>query len=256
MSSRDVHSNREDRYGPKVFIHIPKTAGTFARSLIEQSEHEIGYAYGTGPYKMLDRMSEDELHSIRLKQYIFGHQFLHTYENYIPDVSDYSTIMRHPADRVISFYNHAQNFLLPPGASKMSLLKFLNSRFRPQLQDCQVRFLCGHPIAGRYPNVEDLDAAIANVRNGLVSVGIQELMASSLRHLPIFSCINVPSSKEKLNESNFGFRKESFTELELNRIREMVSLDFELYEYCVARLRSRQKLDEPKVALGNSGNVL
>jgi len=215
-----------------VFIHIPKTAGTYVRTLFENQHGDIGHLYPEPPWRALKELDRAECSDLVRRRYVFGHEFLCDLETVFPRTTRYASIMRNPVDRVISFYNHAHSHFEKTSKSRFSLLKFLDSRFSVQCSNYQVRHLSS--LKGRGPsNEEDLASAIENVRSGRVEVGIQERLRPSFSHVAMLRDSGIKRTPKKINTSLFGFARDSFTRFEIDEIRRRNTLDFKLYELCL-----------------------
>ncbi len=122
---------------PKIaFLHIPKTAGTSLRQIVEQQypPPECLSLYEEALYILGDSDKEVPRNffkeSISLAKVLYGHVPFGIHETL--DIScKYVTFLRHPLDLVVSLYNHAANDQGSPFYADiqagMSLLELLSS---------------------------------------------------------------------------------------------------------------------------------
>jgi len=96
--------NREDT--ALLFMHIPKTAGTSMRLLLEQffTKKQRVYLYGGEPpgitLEAFRDLPTDEKEHVRL---VYGH-FRFGVHEWLPQKARYVTMLRDPVDRVVSLY--------------------------------------------------------------------------------------------------------------------------------------------------------
>ena len=131
----------------QVFIHIPKTAGTMVRALVNSRKGDVACLYDYPSNVDLSSIDEDKQARIRQSSFVFGHQQYSSLRKSL-EGAEYSTILRNPVDRVISFYNHVhQHYNL--GGHRYSLLSFIETpQFQVQCNDYQTRFLCRSSVKG------------------------------------------------------------------------------------------------------------
>lgn len=218
-----------------VFIHIPKTAGTSLRQLIELEYKHVGYSYPTPPFQKISRLEREELQRLKENQAIIGHDTYLTFRDHLGDDCEYFAMLRNPVDRVISYYNHAQSYFPEFRERKVSLLRFLDIP-NWETSNLQVKYLCARP--GNDVSNSSVDEAIDRIESGKIAIGIQEHFRESIQRSTLFKNPRALQPLERRNQSKLGFDRHSFNESEVQRVREMNSLDFKLYSYCLKRFGS------------------
>lgn len=236
-------------YRNLIFLHIPKAAGTTLHTILEKHYPRASYySIVEEPKRHLQEFGErpqKERDKIRLLKGHFpygGHQHL-------VGPSTYVTLLRNPVDRVISHYYFVKrtprHYLYPRvTAENMDLAAYITSRLTEELDNGQVRLLCGvdRDIPWGACGREHLEQAKRNISEHFAVAGVLERFDESLalmghkldwQWVPHYENQNI--TKEK-NE-----RLEPFT---LDVIRKANELDLELYEWVSARLD--KELDDNK----------
>ncbi len=245
-----------------AFIHIPKTAGTKTRHNLNTDKYSFAFSYGETEIIDLDEdgnpfplnnsglirnMNRKAMAKFLRADVLYGHVTLRDYQKILPEDAQYYTVMRNPIDRVISYYNHAQSYHADFKSRKQSILKFISSTKEISDYNSQVLHLSGAPSNVEI-NTDHLSAAKLNVVSGRIIVGIQEFLEQSIELMPIFRPLKAaPTSKRNfipprqksnsksslVNQSIFGFSRESLTEYEVGEIARLNKLDIQLYNYCL-----------------------
>lgn len=171
-----------------LFVHVPKTAGTTLRVVMEQQyigqpifliQHDI-----QAERKRLAALGEQEKRHLRA---VYGHQAWGWHEHLANDQPHaYITMLRDPVERVLSLWAHCQlkEHYLGPSVKGMDLVAFLTSGVTQTPDNGMVRQLCGRDEFLQKPGRDmaiphggvtqaDLESAKANLRSCAV-VGIAE----------------------------------------------------------------------------------
>lgn len=235
-----------------IFIHVPKTGGTTLRSIVERHYN------GKELYRIYDRKSvfnnmDDFMRlSDEEKKYIkayTGH-FSFGLHEYLPGNARYFAMLRHPVNRVISYYHHEMTFHDNFKDRKVSLIKFINMR-NLQVDNLQTRYLSGIQAPFGGCSEEMLWTAISNIDQHFFSIGINERYDESLSVLATLMDW-AESGYVKENVSKGRPSEEFYSQMEINQIINHNRLDMFLYSYAQRKLdRQIRKLgNEVKLRLG------
>jgi hypothetical protein len=166
-----------------IFLHIPKTAGTSLRQLIEKEYpgNECLYLYYPSPYQaeVINHIHEKLPTAKVLYGHVpFGiHQLLGIQGKYI-------AFLRDPIKRVISFYNHNAREPLMSYYAKiqqgMSLLEMLTSEITPETNNHMVRIITCNDKVGILDDNDVLEQAIENIEKHFYFIGLVERLGESI----------------------------------------------------------------------------
>lgn len=229
------------KHFPLVFLHVPKTAGTTVRAIIErQYPPEALYTIYEGApmhHQMADfkQLPEDQKKKVR----VFAGHLSYGLHRSIPGKVKYFAMLREPVARVVSYYHHVMNHNVNFKTNRVSLLKFFQRQDR-QLDNHQTRILSGiHAPFGKC-NHEMLWTAIENIEQNFCLVGLTEMFDESLVLLG-----------REMNWKSFGYVRENisvnkpnaeyFSKTEISAIENRNRLDLVLYSY--ARRRLEQQIE-------------
>jgi hypothetical protein len=222
-----------------IFLHIPKTAGTTLRRIIDK-QYRPQEIYSTDPTPLqpsvsleaFKQLSTTERAHIRLLR---GHLpfGVHTF---VPGPSTYFTVLRDPVERVLSYYYFARRFsphtLRQHGNDPaMTLPRFVESRESIKTRNLQTRLLAG--IGRRRVSKKDDDEILAlakkNLQEAFTVVGLTERFDETLlllknafhwRHI-FYVKLNVtkrrPASHTTPPEIRQVIRADNQLDLELHR---------------------------------------
>jgi hypothetical protein len=231
-----------------LFLHIPKTGGSTVYKILERQ------------YSWAERLRLESPEIARFKtlsaaergryRLIHGHLYF-GFHRFIQGASTYITFLRHPVERVLSFYYYARStpdhYLHSQLANKrLDLKTAIAGELTPELRNGQIRQLAGEEWEDpqRVITRAALERAQANLTHFRVVGLLEEFDASLLLlrrafgwHLPFYIKENV--TKEKPDEIFLDPETRGLIE-EANR------LDLELYEY------ARNLFDEQCRAAGDS----
>ncbi len=214
-----------------IFTHIPKTAGyTMQMILHRQYLLKRGTIFDSGnisKIELLKTLPEDFRRKLVL---VKGHLYYGVHK-YIPQPVRYFTLLRSPLERTISLYNYLMaepntRFYKELNEKQYTLDKLFENGYILNIDNCQVRFLCGVDfIPFGEVNEQHLEMAINNLSKHYDAVGISEFFDESVL----------------LFAKKFGWRKPWYTRH--NEGRGGVKLS-ELSEKTLAKLKYYNRYDE------------
>lgn len=256
---------------PKIlFMHIPKTAGTSIRNMIEKnfSKDERLYIYEESRWKTpydIKKMDHDTKKNIKI---VYGH-FLFGIHKYFDEPTKYMTIIREPVDRILSAYYHFKTIpahkkimlkIFNWGANlPISLPKLLQQRHSKQLKNhyfvvnnklSVVEFVkCGrfgvdNTMVRRISNIpvgygkitqEIYETAIYNIENYFVDVLLMEDMKQSVARLA--SIIGSTDLSMRMDNVNKKRERTGLDGNTLSFLKETNKYDLMLYDYCYHRFK-------------------
>lgn len=196
-----------------VFTHIPKTGGVTTQKII-QRKHSFtkGRSFHSFNVKQLAVFSTLPAEQKRQIQLVTGHLHFGVHKE-LQRAPRYFTMLREPLARAISEYNFIcsykhHSFYKEMNERKYSLEDFIQSGKILNMDNCQVRYLCGvSGIPYGRVNEEHLELAINNLTNYYETIGITEFFDESLilfaRALnwksPFYTRQNVNKSDRKIS---------------------------------------------------------
>lgn len=232
------------------FLHVPKTAGTSLRSIIEGQFASVricptpeviqGYGGNYPPIRYILEIPQDEFDRYEL---VRGHYFYNMVERFSRTPLRV-TMLRKPKPRTISFLRHAMR---NPNLAETSINDLLaNENFvQKYLRDYQVKLLALEldnsdpekvPVDTNVPLVSGpkmLERAKA-VLDEFEFVGLAEHFDESVELMAARFGWTVPEAAPALNRSPRQLtEREELSDESLEIIREATQLDEELYEHAV-----------------------
>jgi len=166
-----------------IFLHIPKTAGTSLRNLIEQeySSSQCLPVYQPWPYQpaVLAEMKA----KLPAAKILYGHLLFGLHQQ-LNIEAQYVTFLRDPIERVISFFNH--NAYHPNSEyhkaiqNGLSLLKLLKSERAPQANNLMTRMLAPYQPNDLLDDERVFEQALENIDKHFCMVGLMEKFAESV----------------------------------------------------------------------------
>jgi len=227
------------RYATVFFLHLPKTGGTTMRRILDREyrnarRFEIGEDV-TGDIRAFRSLEWTDGNAPNLVQ---GHMS-YGLHRFVPGPATYVTLLRDPMRRALSDYHYVTSTPTHPiyeHVKDLSLVEYFESGITGQLSNGMVRLLSGAHLPDDIgvPSKEemerkDLELAQAHLEQGFAAVGVLERFDETLllfrRRLgwswPFYM---------KENVTRRSYRLEDIDERDLARIRELNTLDTELYE--------------------------
>ncbi|EIJ43412.1 nucleoside-diphosphate-sugar epimerase [Beggiatoa alba B18LD] len=168
------------------FIHLPKTAGTSLRAIVEQeySEDERVFIYDLSP-EALEIAKQKAQHA----KIIYGHItfWIHNTLGIAHEQTRYFTLLRDPIERVISLYSHYARHPDTPYHTMiqqgMSLYAFLEKQITFETNNHMTRTIVGYQEMGFLDNPHVLNLAIKRLHNRFGFVGLSDRFEESIQIL-------------------------------------------------------------------------
>lgn len=227
-----------------IFLHIPKAAGSTLRRIIEK-EYQRDSILSLNSSSLSDCANEiGNLTEVQIKElkFIQGH-IEYGLHKYLPRSCTYITMLRNPAQRVISHYyyvlrtpNHYLHETVT--ANKMSLEDYIRSQITTELNNGQTRLLSGaNKVHAGLCSSEDLQAAKKHLEENFAVVGLSEKFDESLLLLKQALNWRTPFYRSENITKNKQTTKNDLSSL-LKMIKEYNELDFELYRFAQERFET------------------
>ena len=216
-----------------LFTHIPKTAGTSFRHILDYNfkKEQILRCNGRKSFMFTNNIK------VYMGHLPYG---MHRYRPF--NKFDYITFFRDPVERTISHYffvlNNPKNFTheFHKNHSIEEVLNYKGSitNFGTLRNNLQTRFLYGFDALNmsKIDDLKLLNKAKENLKNNYKTFGIQEKFEESV--INICNTLKLKYNSELIqSKSKVTSRKEILSENTMNTIIEKNKLDIELYEYAV-----------------------
>lgn len=176
----------KNKVRPLVFTHIPKAAGNTINVLLQRNYlFKTGYFFNSLNVRMIDQFIELPEH-VRKKMIVIKGHLYYGVHKYCPMPVHYFTILREPLSRTMAEYNYIFTIPSHPNFKELqenqySLKQLLDNGLIKNMDNCQVRFLCGvNDIPFGAVSEEHLEMAIHNLENRYEQVGIMEAFEESV----------------------------------------------------------------------------
>ena len=229
-----------------VFIHIPKTAGTAFRAVIEHNVpvEKRAEVYRTGGVSLARAFWEQKA-IVSHAEIALGH-FEHRVHEFVDRECAYFTILRDPVQRVLSLYKFLKyDYQTHPlhrafNSGELTFEKWIDRRPRPAV-NVMTKMVSG--LASEYEafTPEMLPRAVQNL-HAMSAVGIQEdynasvdVICSTLGWTPVYGQRNRSSMS-----SDEVIEQDGITPEALEKVAFLNALDIELYNEGRSILDSRK----------------
>lgn len=223
-----------------MFMHIPKTAGTTLRRVI-QKKYQSSELMEFFP-KNINSISKEKLNEVK---YVYGHNPF-GFHTYFSRPFTYITILRDPIDRIISeYYYLVEQPMHDVYISKqiqeknMNLEDYVTSldeKIQLRTMNMQTRYASGVDS----PKYVDLEKAKENLNKYFSVVGITEMFDESLYFI-MKETGRGGVSYQKTNITKRRPKKDDLPKGLIDKIKNTNQLDIELYEWAKANLLRRIK---------------
>ncbi|MEZ4608152.1 MAG: sulfotransferase family 2 domain-containing protein [Deinococcales bacterium] len=236
---------------PLFFLHIPKTAGTSLRKLVD---HYYPYPQGVHLYERINDADPAFYEELKKARSFYGH-FAYGLHNRIGIKGSYITFLREPSERVISYYNHQARI---PGTAHhakitdgLSLVELLNNYQEPQMSNHMVRLISGMGVEKLKDEdyFEPLNRAIKNIEKDFLFVGLVEELSDSMKVLSEFLGWSKRHHNLPITNVNPSPKSRLVDDETLKLIRSYNRLDYLLYEYVRWQLKALINPDVPSLRL-------
>lgn len=240
-------NTKQNQQNALIFLHIPKTAGTSLRKVVERFyDKEDIYTIYEEHIKEFKDVPDDKKNKIRV---FYGHVSFGLHK-YIPQPTSYVTILRDPVERVISLYSFVSKVKDHPyykqfDFNKMTIAEFVQGGITLEADNEQTRFVSGIDAEFGKCTESMLESAKENLNKYFSVVGLSEYFDESVLlmkkafgwkvplQLSLKKMVSGVESPfyEKTNVTIGRPRKEDLSADDLNAIKRFNELDMQLYLY-------------------------
>ena len=222
---------------PVVILHIPKTAGTSLRKLIQENcpPEDIFYIYSEdSQFTTMQDFNKLTLEEKSKYKIFMGHISFNP--KLFAGLSPvYITMLRDPVERVLSYYHHVMRRNEWKGRN-ISLLKYIETLGDGQISNHQTRMLNGYPK----PPIDEmhLETAIHNLEKYFLIVGTTEHFDEAADAVcAYFGWEYETTFRENVSEERNHI--DYYSEYEIDKIKELNEFDLKLYKYIDDNLSKR-----------------
>lgn len=205
-----------------IYLHIPKTAGTTLRMILDREYDADQRLHIEGLYTNEDYANVYGPAYFDKVSVISGHQYFGLHK-YINEECTYITMLRDPIERVLSTYRHTVRI----GSQDMGWLQLLTTH--EQGSNLQTKMLAGGEV--------NLDLAIDNLNSSFAAVGISEMFDESILLMKRKLSWSMPYYVIE-NPSHNTIRLSDIDEDIVSIIRDANAVDIQLYDYYVSKLKA------------------
>jgi len=218
-----------------IFTHIPKTAGNTINLFLQR--HYLfrkGILFNPPNMQVANQLFSLPEKSLKNITVIRGHlNFIHP--NNFPSEVQYFTMLREPLSRAVSHYNYmavkATHVARKAFLKGVSLKQVLDEGLIKNIDNCQVRFLCGEKdITYGEVSHDHLDKAISNLENYYKRVGIMEFFDASVLLFAKYFNWRTPYYTRQNENKTPGIRLSDLDNITMEALKDANKYDIILYE--------------------------
>lgn len=219
-----------------VFLHIPKTAGSSVRSVIEKNVpvDRLVRMYGPMQNVSLGQLVRNAEVKLRTADILYGHIEARVHQ-YVDRKCQYITVLRDPAERILSAYKYIRyDASWHPAHEMMNRLtidEWLDETPKYATNNMS-RILAGYRAREDVTDSE-LFAKATKTLQTMPVFGLQERFRESLTQ--ICKTLNWPDRYAERNRSSLSnhefLEKDGISDATLARIRKMNEVDRELHQF-------------------------
>lgn len=236
------YKNQLEEY-PKIFIHIPKTAGTTliniirnsfsSKTLLEFNSYDLAKWY---------KINELPIESLKKYKLIYGHMGTGSHID-LNLTKPYFTFFRNPLERVISYYSYVKrnpNHRFHNEAMRTaSILGFLKNAKTPEMDNGQTRQIAGVELEVPIGSLDEkiFELAINNLENHYFFIGLVErfdesilLLKNNLGIIPYYKSLNVTEKRMQISD---------LSEEAINFIEKKNRFDIDLYKFAQKKFENQ-----------------
>ena len=243
--SKSVKEDTKDQI--VIFVHIPKTAGTTLRNIIERNfdKQAIFAIDGRDPQKSIEIFNSLSLEKKASFSLVQGHVAFGAIKNLPHKQIKHITFLRDPVERVLSYYSYilSDSFRRPQAeiAENMSLKNYLLSKCDWQMNNHQTRMIAGS-VPPDYGACDE--KVLERAKNNLIKyfhfIGIAEHFDESILLMSKSLGWKIPFYR-RLNITRKRITQDTIDEEEKYLIMKENSFDLQLYEFIRSRFESLPK---------------
>lgn len=228
-----------------IHLHIPKTGGVSLTKTL-QKQFELGKCINN-PHISLPELTHTALAPYKL---ISGH-FTYNIQDVISGNPIFVTMLRHPIDRIISFYHFVRSkpnnnfYFIANQTSFEEFIEFDNIAIEWHVQNQMTAMLCGYDFRSQRPTEDDLLLAKERLKQ-MPFLGLTEFFEESMRLLHYTFQWGHDFQVLHKNATVMRPSRQQISDVTTRRILDDNQLDLELYNYALSLFHQRLQtmLDE------------
>ena len=208
-----------------VHLHLPKSAGTTLRMIIEREYGLDKIVQIDGIHSNSEAVNKYGLDKLNMCDVIGGHQYFGIHKLLDPECK-YITMMRDPVDRVISGYSHLVD---PCDRSMATFRDYTTTDLDKVGSNWQTRLLAGGEL--------DLTLAMNNIKKHFSTIGITEMFDESVMLMKNKLSWSLNPYYVVENPGNDKVQRSDLDDSFIDKIKKNNNLDMELYSFCADKLK-------------------